>query len=462
MQKKTEYYIYTIIFFCQCEFTLIFCIHVFLFLKYFSGFVIKHCSERAAKNCLPPSNPEIDKAVRLFLSASKYWHHQNTNQYLIKNLGTALKDPKFSFLDHRRREFQSWWMELTEFDHDKIPLPPAKASTEKSMWDYVQSLSKELHNESNYERFAYMCRHMGFWYLNSRETNNLKLASTLLMTFDRILECKRNETRFSAENVLINVMSVQTQMKLTKLGYYESAENKRPSLNLATTRQNCNMCGSPVQRRMADNDLNCVTKEGNECLGDDGLRDVFSAICHGVHDKGVPVKILRQIHQVFTEAFRVFFTHCFNAHLFWKEVPTPVMIQTIAENCSLVVLKMLIKNNKAGWKNDLPRCLISNIKNVCGARVSNESIKIVTDRLRDTLKSFKITECSLACGKKHLSKNKDHTMDCKVIALKAFVVAPTIGGCLKLRWNFISERRRKRLLECDTEMANKALISVYR
>lgn len=422
--------------------------------------------EKSVKKKLLPQSTVIQKGVRLFRRAAKYSIYKNTNEYLIKKLGTSLKGPKFHCIDHRRREFQSWWMEESELKHNNLPLPPQLHSEpkfgDKSLWSYVQEINKTLNSEDNYERFANMSRHMGFWYLMSNKPENFKLAATMLMNFDRILECKRNGLRFSDENVLINLMVTQTQIMLTQLGVYEN-DNSR-DLYLATNRKNCNMCGSPVLRGFADNDLTCVTREGEEYLGDESSRMVFAAICHDVENVGVPFKVVRQIHQVFSQAFYVFLTHCFKTHLYWKQVPSPVWTDTLAEHCSLHLLRILITDRNADWKNAIPRDMTSLMSNVCGTRLSSESMNLVVDHLRKTFSLLYICEFDQDGSRKISSgsKPKDHTMECKIMALKSFVIAPIIGNHLKLRWNFISERRKKRMLECEPEVINQALISIYR
>ncbi|KAK3745053.1 hypothetical protein QZH41_004068 [Actinostola sp. cb2023] len=422
-----------------------------------ASFIITFCCDKLVKKKLEIQDEEVKLVVELFQRAGKYSRYKHNNDYVIQKVGVALKEPKFSCLDHRRREFQSWWIELPEMKHNGFPLPPApnldsRSEFEKSLFKWLVELLERLNTEDNYERFAGMVRHMGFWYINAPKASNLKLAATMLQTYDRILQCKRNKRQFDLRNPLVRLMATLTQVKLNMQGMC-NGQKKRP-LNLATIRKTCNMCGAPVQKGVADNDLTCVNTEGQECLGDETLREVLSVIFEDVKKFGVPLEAVRAVKHVFSKALFVFFVHCFRSRLYWKEVPTPLMLEKVVERCSLNLLRCLITNPvNTDWKEVTYIDIQTQMKTFCGTKLSDASIVAVSHHFLEACEFIGPKDQKFDCMK---------TRHSKVLALTAFVMEPLVGAHLKLRWNFMSERRRKKLLECGMHTINEALLSIYR
>ena len=151
-------------------------------------FVILHCYEKSLKKKLEVPSADIQKGVDIFKRVAKYTTYKDNSDYVVQNLGNALKDPKYFVLDNRRRELQSWWMELPEMERNRCLKPPPLMVREavhniqeisEQVDDWKLLMTQTMNTEDNLERFAGMSRHMGFWYMNGN-IPNLKLAATML------------------------------------------------------------------------------------------------------------------------------------------------------------------------------------------------------------------------------------------------------------------------------------------
>lgn len=425
-----------------------------------ASFVILYCNERSSKKKLEITDSEIQKGIDLFKRAAKYSCYKDNSDYLVQNLGKFLKDAKYHRLNHERREFESWWIESPEMERNKCPpLPLTKDVLKDSIFihsmiqpvaEWKEKVAELISTEENYDRFSGMSRHMGFWFSN-KKSPNFKLAATMFQYYDRILEWKRSGSKFDVDSPVIQMVLSLTLQKLNEQGW--SAGKPRQPVSLCTSRKTCNICLAPVQKGEANNDITCVTKQHRACFGDNTLREVMSVVLDDVKAFGLPREAISAVRHVIAKGFLSFFVHCFTTHLFWKELPTRIVIDKLVETCSLNLMRYLINKPDKCWVQVTYGDIQEQMRTICDGKISDKSIELVSRHFREACQSI---------GPKNDKYNCLRNNQGKVIAVKAYVMEPYIGAHLKLRWNFMSEEKRKDILMCTPDMIDSAIWGAYK